>query len=89
MRVPPSVPVIPALDGVVVTAAGVEAFDCPVCEGPRDLVVPVCGDDDRCGDDDHADGCPDRACAECGFALVVGSLHAPVAVGSLESRRAG
>ena len=54
----------PALDGLVVTAAGVEAFDCPVCQVPRDLVVVDT-------DDDHGD----RACAECGFGLTLAPLR--------------
>lgn len=58
-------PVVAALDGVVLTAAGVEAFDCPVCGRPRDLIPPDCPDD-------HAE-CPDRACAVCGFAVSLGS----------------
>lgn len=49
---------LPAPDGVVVTAAGVEAFDCPICGGPRDLVV-----------DPELDGA--RACVDCGVALLV------------------
>lgn len=55
-----------ALDGVVITAVGIDAFDCPVCQEPTDLVVPDCGDG-------HGD-CPDRACARCGFALTLTML---------------
>jgi hypothetical protein len=63
--IPAPIPSIgPALDGLVVTAAGVEAFDCPVCELPRDLVV-VDTDDDR----------GERACAECGFGLTLAPLR--------------
>ena len=80
-----SLPVLPALDGVVVTAAGVEAFDCPVCGCVRDLVVPSCDDDPT----DPADGCPDRACAVCGLALVLGSARHEPPAESLETRRAG
>ena len=83
-----SPPVLPALDGVVVTAAGVEAFDCPVCGCARDLVVPHRGDS-RCEDGWDHDDCPDRACAVCGLALVVGSAHHETAVESREPRRAG
>ena len=65
----PSRPVLLAFDGLVITGAGVEAFDCPLCGDVRDLVVPDCGDDAFGAHDE----CPDRACAECGFALAVGS----------------
>lgn len=67
---PSSGPVLIAFHGLVITAAGVEAFDCPMCGDVRDLVVPDCGDDAF----GTGDECPDRACAECGFALAVGSL---------------
>lgn len=80
-----SVPVLPALDGVVVTGVGVEAFDCPVCGCARDLVVPVCDD----GPHERDDDCPDRACAVCGLALVVGSMYGEPAIESLGTRRAG
>ena len=81
----PSAPVLPAFDGLVVTAAGVEAFDCPVCEGVRDLVVPLCDDGPTGRDGD----CPDRACAVCGLALVVGSVYGEPAGERPGTRRAG
>lgn len=74
-------PRLAVLDGVVVTAAGIEAFDCPVCGDTRDLVVP---DDDLPAD---AGPSPARACAECGFALVVG-LPAWIADDQTPARRA-
>lgn len=81
---PSSRPVLLAFDGLVITAAGVEAFDCPWCGDVRDLVVPDCGDDAFRGHDE----CADRACAECGFALTVGSSP-DRASESLMTRRAG
>lgn len=86
MAHPPTVVLLPALSGLVITSAGVEAFDCPVCETARDLVVPVCdGDPDH---DDH-DDCPDRACAVCGFGLAVGIAPLRRAADPHPARRAG
>jgi hypothetical protein len=39
-------------------------LDCPTCGEPREAEVPPCPDG-------HQGGCPDRACVECGTALVV------------------
>ncbi len=39
-------------------------LDCPTCGQPREAEVPPCADG-------HRDACPDRACVECGTALVV------------------
>lgn len=85
MTHPPTVVLLPALDGVVVTAAGVEAFDCPVCQTVRDLVVPVGAD----GPDHDLDDCPDRACAVCGFGLAVGIAPLLGAADPHPARRAG
>lgn len=51
------------------------ARHCPDCADERAFVRPPC-------DDGHGLDCPDLACLECGFALVVGLLvvlDAPVA----------
>ena len=86
----PTVVLLPALDGVVVTAAGVEAFDCPVCETVRDLVIPVGADDAGPDPLDHdRDDCPDRACAVCGFGLAVGIAPLLRAADHHPARRAG
>ncbi|MHA3702725.1 hypothetical protein ACXR2U_11130 [Jatrophihabitans sp. YIM 134969] len=82
----PTLALLPALDGVVLTAAGVEAFDCPVCAAPRDLVVPFCDDDDdRCEPADL----PDRMCAVCGLALSLGPATPEPPLEIPLTRRAG
>jgi hypothetical protein len=44
-------------------------LDCPTCGAPREAEVPPCPDG-------HQGECPDRACVECGTALVVDPLMA-------------
>lgn len=61
------------IDGMVITAAGIEAFDCPVCQQPTDLITPECLDG-------HTD-CPDRACSRCGLALSLSWSVDPPATG--------
>lgn len=47
--------------------------DCSTCAGPRGFEVPTCIDD-------HGTDCPERACVECGEAVLIGLLHLEVAV---------
>ena len=48
-----------------------DLVDCPGCGGPRAVEVPPCADG-------HGVDCPDRACAECGTAVIVDPVLVPV-----------
>jgi hypothetical protein len=39
-------------------------LDCPTCGQRREAEIPPCADG-------HPNGCPDRACAECGTGMIV------------------
>ena len=55
-------------------------LDCPTCGAPRETEVPPCADG-------HQGGCPDRACVECGTALVVDPLMAAEYAATQPARR--
>lgn len=55
-------------------------LDCPTCGQPREAEVPPCPDG-------HQADCPDRACVECGTALVVPPLAAAVTAPAQPARR--
>jgi hypothetical protein len=56
-------------------------LDCPTCAGPRPALQPPCPDG-------HGDECPERACAECGTALLVPTAAARLGVPRREPRAA-
>ena len=39
--------------------------DCPSCRETRTFEAPVC-------EDGHGDDCPELACTDCGYAILVG-----------------
>ena len=55
-------------------------LDCPTCGAPREAETPPCPDG-------HESGCPDRACVECGTALIVDPLMAAEAATERPARR--
>jgi hypothetical protein len=46
----------------------VELWHCPTCDDVREFEQPTCVD----GHTDDGGECPERACVDCGTALVVG-----------------
>lgn len=56
-------------------------FACPECQDSRAFVMPLC-------DEGHEFDCPDRVCAECGFAVFLGSGPLAVDVVDLDAEPA-
>ncbi len=56
-------------------------LDCPTCARPRLFEQPPCSDG-------HGVDCPERACVECGTALILGCPPEPVHPQPAERRAA-